>query len=109
MSFKGLFGPNEEIKGAHLEDSNNRVMPSFGPDDRPVLAEQPPKTQMDTKKGSICVLPLPLQRYNPKWQNANQLRKNQTPGLSEKLPNGAWVRYRSLQALMVLGYNGQIH
>ena len=24
-------GPNEEIKGAHLEDGNNRVMPSFGP------------------------------------------------------------------------------
>ena len=39
MSFKGLFGPNEEIKGAHLENGNNRVMPSFGPDDRPVLAE----------------------------------------------------------------------
>ena len=39
MFFKGLFGPNEEIKGAHLEDGNNRVMPSFGPDDRPVLAE----------------------------------------------------------------------
>lgn len=39
MSFKGLFGPNEEMKEAHLEDGNNRVMPSFGPDDRPVLAE----------------------------------------------------------------------
>ena len=39
MSFKGLFGPNEEIKGAQLEDGTNRVMPSFGPDDRPVLAE----------------------------------------------------------------------
>lgn len=39
MSFKGLFGPNEKMKGVHLEDSNNRVMPSFGPDDRPVLAE----------------------------------------------------------------------
>lgn len=39
MFFKGLFGPNEKMKGVHLEDSNNRVMPSFGSDDRPVLAE----------------------------------------------------------------------
>lgn len=39
MFFKGLFGPNEEMKEAHLEDCNNRMMPSFGPDDRPVLAE----------------------------------------------------------------------
>ncbi|EJP30569.1 hypothetical protein HMPREF1146_1354 [Prevotella sp. MSX73] len=39
MSFKGLFGPTEKMKEAHLEDSNNRVMLSFGPDDRPVLAE----------------------------------------------------------------------
>lgn len=67
--------PNEHVKRAHLKADLVQLASSFSPDGEPVLALCHLKVVTEIKKGNTCVLPLPMQRYDMKSQNANQWRK----------------------------------
>nr|WP_288329708.1 hypothetical protein [uncultured Prevotella sp.] len=74
-AFLMLRSPNEHVKRAHLKADLAQLASSFSPDGEPVLALFHLLAVTETKKGNTCVLPLPVQRYDMKSQNANQWRK----------------------------------